>query len=443
MTAAKHEISSALDAPNGSVLDNSDATDRTEIDDRGGRANILSRVRQMMRIRRLDAYLAYTPSNVLYVTGFESYFLSHWWRMHGNVLALVPADGDKPVSLMVGDAERSAAASRCPDLDIHSYPMWVDTGDLDQVTTELASPPTRRPAQFNSADQDEVIDAMVRQVAPQGGRIGTDLEWMSASLLHRLREIAPAVEWIDATADLYEIRAIKESFEVDRLATAAELAEAGMKYAAGRTMPGMGTTEVRGNFFAGVGQHVTSSHRYRRFSDLWVIPAVGAGAAIGDDVGETARAGDLLKFDCGTTVDGYRSDSGRTFAIASVPTDQASKLYGILRGAHQAAVDQLRPGARACEVFAAAENYARTAGLRNYNRGHFGHSVGLDTFHEEPPFLSAADRTELQSGMVLAVETPFYGSDVGAIMIEDLVRVTPQGPEFLTHLPRELLVTGR
>jgi Xaa-Pro aminopeptidase len=44
--------------------------------------------------------------------------------------------------------------------------------------------------------------------------------------------------------------------------------------------------------------------------------------------------------------------------------------------------------------------------------------------------------------MVFAVETPFYGADLGPIMLEDLVLVTADGPEYLTHLPRTLTPVG-
>ena len=56
------------------------------------RDQILAAIRGRLRDRGLDAYIAYTPSNVFYATGFQSYFLMQWWRMQGTVLAIVPAD---------------------------------------------------------------------------------------------------------------------------------------------------------------------------------------------------------------------------------------------------------------------------------------------------------------------------------------------------------------
>ena len=40
--------------------------------------------------------------------------------------------------------------------------------------------------------------------------------------------------------------------------------------------------------------------------------------------------------------------------------------------------------------------------------------------------------------MVLAIETPAYTTDAGAIMIEDLVHVLPNGIERLHKLPHGL-----
>ncbi len=121
---------------------------------------------------------------------------------------------------------------------------------------------------------------------------------------------------------------------------------------------------------------------------------------------------------------------------------EAAELYEHLRQAHARAVEAIRPGVPASRVYEVASTAMQAAGYPGYRRGHFGHSLGLDTFHEEPPFLAPGDATRLQPGMVLAVETPFYGPDLGPVMIEDLVLVTDAGHEYLTGLPRTLEPAG-
>jgi Xaa-Pro aminopeptidase len=44
--------------------------------------------------------------------------------------------------------------------------------------------------------------------------------------------------------------------------------------------------------------------------------------------------------------------------------------------------------------------------------------------------------------MVFAVETPYYGSDIGALTIEDLVLITNAGADPIHNSPRELVVVN-
>ena len=90
------------------------------------------------------------------------------------------------------------------------------------------------------------------------------------------------------------------------------------------------------------------------------------------------------------------------------------------------------------EIFRIAQDHITKNGYPRFRRGHYGHSLGIDTFHEEPPYVSEGNRTPLEEGMVLAIETPAYTTDAGAIMIEDLVHVLPDGIERLHTLPHGL-----
>ena len=91
------------------------------------------------------------------------------------------------------------------------------------------------------------------------------------------------------------------------------------------------------------------------------------------------------------------------------------------------------------ELFRVAQEEVRAHGFPNYTRGHFGHSIGLDSWVEEPPSLSAHETTVLEPGMVLAVETPYYGVSVGSFCIEDMVLMTDDGCENFNTLPYDLV----
>jgi Xaa-Pro dipeptidase len=402
---------------------------------------VVERIRAELREQGAAAYLAYTPSNIRYVTGFGSYFVSEWWRMHGTVFAVVPADEDRPVSLVVSDFEAGTAHAVAPDVRQHTYRLWVDLGTAaDLAAAGRTEEP--RPEQYDEPDLVRALaDALADADAQAPGRlVATDLPHLTIASRDRLSAAAPGTSALDFTDVLYRIRAVKHPWEVDALRRGVELSEAGMTHAATRLEEGMTARDVRLLYQAGVIEAARRDARYAGFTDSWVLPTVGTttSASYGE-AGHGLRRGDLVKFDCGATVEGYRSDGGRTFAYGK-PDVAAAHLYQVLAEAQDIACRALRPGAVVAEVYKAAMHHVRSHGYPSYNRGHIGHSIGIDTFHEEPPYLSGTCTDVIEPGMVFAVELPTYTPDIGAIMIEDLVVTTDAEPQRLHTLSHDLVV---
>lgn len=400
----------------------------------------VTRIRRRLHDRGLAAYVAYTPSNVFYVTGFRSYFLSEWWRMHGTVFAVVPAEETAPVTLVVSDFESGAARSAAPDVDRSTYRLWVDL----HTAGDLAAPPdpdaVPRPAQYDPRELDGALARALADLGTSGGRLATDLRFLSLDTYRRLQRVAPQTDWVDLTDDVYEVRLVKEPWEVDRLALGVALSEAGITYATKRASQGMSARDVRLLYQTGITQAAAADPAYAGYTDNWVLPSVGSqtSASYGER-GTGLRPGDLVKFDCGATVDGYRCDGGRTFSFQRVDR-HAERLYTVLREAQSIARRLIRPGTVVGDIFRAAMAHVHANGYPSYERGHVGHSVGIDTFHEEPPYISPDCTTVLEPGMVFAVEVPTYTPDIGAVMIEDMLVVTDDGARQLHALPHDLVV---
>jgi Xaa-Pro dipeptidase len=406
---------------------------------------ILSAIRGRLRERGLDAYVAYTPSNVFYATGFQSYFLMQWWRMQGTVLAIIPTDESIEVGMMVGDFEAKPAQRVSGISDVRSYMLWPEIRDAEAVQRPLEGGESEapRPAQFDEDEQDGIVRDLLGDRGLLGARLGTDLRYVLFDSYRRFSALAPDAEWVDFTDDMYALRRIKYPFEVEQLRLATELSEAGMRFVVENLEPGMSATDVRHRYVMGVARAATEDDRYEDYSDQWILPAVGAGVGIGVDSERDAglAEGDLIKFDCGTTVGGYRGDGGRTLVYGrSRPA--ADRLFGVLQEAHDRACAEVRPGVEIGEIFRTAQDHITKNGYPRFRRGHYGHSLGIDTFHEEPPYIAQDERTPLEAGMVLAIETPAYTTDAGAIMIEDLVHVLPNGIERLHKLPHGLTVVS-
>lgn len=399
----------------------------------------IAQIRARLNERGLAGYVAFTPSNLFYTTGFRSYFVSEWWRLHGTVLAFVPADEGLPVTLMLGDFEEKTARAAAPGVDLRTYRLWVDLSTAEQMS-QPSAPATPRPEQWDAAELDRITTDALSALGMARGRVATDLPHMTLDTWQRLRRAAPDVEWVDFTDDVYEVRLIKQEWEVERLRTAVELSELGMVGAMQLAREGMTASDIRAAYQISVARAAMGEPRFAGYTDNWVLPTVGGTTSAG--YGATAgglQAGDLVKFDCGTTVQGYRSDGGRTFAFGQ-PSSLAQRLYDVLAEAQRIARDSLVPGARIGDAFVSAIGHVHSHGYPTFNRGHVGHSIGIDTFHEEPPFIGPGCDVRVEAGMVFAVEVPTYTPDVGAIMIEDLVVIREDGAELLHTLPHDLAV---
>src|SRR5262249_23030848 len=146
-------------------------------------------------------------------------------------------------------------------------------------------------------------------------------------------------------------------------------------------------------------------------------------------------AGTLVTVDAGCVVDGYCSDCTRTFATGELPRELAD-AYALCLQAQLDGLSAVRAGAYGPDVDAASRVAIEAAGLGDrYGHG-LGHGVGLDV--HEAPVLRPESEDTLVAGNMVTVEPGIYLPGTGGVRIEDLVHVSADGAERLTHAPKEL-----
>ncbi len=170
-----------------------------------------------------------------------------------------------------------------------------------------------------------------------------------------------------------------------------------------------------------------------------IILASGKRSALphGKAGGKRIEKGDFVLIDFGSGFQGYHSDQTRTMACGH-PSNEQAKIYQIVKEAHDRAIEKVRPGIPIGEVDGAARDHIRNQGYGDYFGHGTGHGIGL-AVHEDPT-VNGENKALLQEGMVFTIEPGIYLPDRGGVRIEDMVLVTPQGVEVLTHLPNELKV---
>jgi Xaa-Pro aminopeptidase len=150
--------------------------------------------------------------------------------------------------------------------------------------------------------------------------------------------------------------------------------------------------------------------------------------------------GVLVTIDAGCVVDGYCSDCTRTFAVGDV-SERLRELHALCLEAQLAGLAAVAPGVHGRDADAASRRLIDAAGLRHaYGHG-MGHGVGLQI--HEAPTLRPESEDVLAVGNVVSVEPGIYLPEEGCgVRIEDLVVVTDDGAERLTHFTKELVTVA-
>jgi Xaa-Pro aminopeptidase len=160
------------------------------------------------------------------------------------------------------------------------------------------------------------------------------------------------------------------------------------------------------------------------------------------------QAGDLVVLDFGGVHDGYCVDITRTVSVGT-PGAEARRVYDAVAAAQVAAAQAVRPSAAVTDVDEAARAVLEGLGFGQAFSHATGHGLGLE-IHEEPrvgprrtdiPGVPPGGRDDrLEPGVVFTIEPGAYLPGFGGVRIEDDVVVTETGVEWLTDVPRELLV---
>ena len=296
-----------------------------------------------------------------------------------------------------------------------------------------AATPTRLVDQHPG--QVEALVAAVRAAGLGGATIALDESGVTSSFAAELRAALPDVRWQEASEWLIQVRAVKLAAEVELLRRAAALAEDGVLAAVAQL-----TAEATERELAAT---IAATMAAGGVEPRFVVVTSGPRSALADayPTERVIRAGDLVRFDVGGTLNGYWADIGRT-AVVGEPDQRQRAFYDAILAGEKREIAQARPGISGNELFEIAVAAVEEAGGPSpYRRQHCGHGIGLTTY--EPVIIAPGATGELVPGMVLCLETPYYELDWGGMMVEDTIVITEGGAEMLTSRGRDLMVVDR
>ena len=303
-----------------------------------------------------------------------------------------------------------------------------------------------------NARQDELTGLVVSLVAPgtsfeesvagalaglPAGRIGFEADHLTVGQHHQMVArlgAAGAPAALQATSGLVEnLRTVKDSWEIGRLRDGAERLSDAAKCIIPKALAGMRERDLAGVIEAQLRQVGFDKPAFD------TIVASGPNSAIphyrnGD---RRLEAGDLVVMDFGGVLDGYSVDLSRTITIGPA-SGKAQAVLEAVAAAQAAAFAAVRLGRPATAVDDAARQVLERAGFGEAFSHGTGHGLGLEV-HERPRvtrFRPGVPVEPLEAGMVFTLEPGAYFPGWGGVRIEDDVVVTPDGPQWLTDVPR-------
>lgn len=261
-------------------------------------------------------------------------------------------------------------------------------------------------------------------------RIGlTGLDIVPAATWLELQELLPGVAVDDASEVLWKMRTVKSPSEQELLRKAARIADAGLAAAIAASEPEVPETHICA---VGTATALRAGADFVRYLRVHTGPWSRLGSRWPQATGRVLEEGDIVYLDIIGAYHGYQFDVLRT-TVAGQPTDPTRKLLDATLTTLLAALEHVRPGKTAGDVYRQMAETAAHLGFGEYLGPFAGHGIGLDTV--EPPFIAAGDETELVEGMVLCVEPKLTVPDIGGASIEFEVIVTKKGAEIITELP--------
>jgi Xaa-Pro aminopeptidase len=262
-----------------------------------------------------------------------------------------------------------------------------------------------------------------------------DRAWAETVL--RLQALLPGGSFSLASALLAPLRATKDADEIATLRQAGAITEAAYQATLGRLRHGMTTLDL-------IAEVDYQLKRHGATAPSFVTSFYNMGPRLPFDFHnrEEIRLLPLeppvaISFDFGAVYQGYCYDYGRSVFFGE-PDAEYRRAYELVMAAQAIGIAALRAGNTCAAADAAARAVIDEAGYGEAFRHRLGHAIGMDV--HEPPFLTAADDTELRPGMCFTVEPSIFIPHRFGARVEDVVVVRAGGGEPLTQGFQELHV---
>ena len=289
----------------------------------------------------------------------------------------------------------------------------------------------------------EQMPAIFADLGLERGRLGFELgDCMTLGIsvvdFLRLGELMPSARLVDGSAVFRRLMSVHTPEEIVRVRRACQAGVWIHDQVPRLLHPGMTERDLFARLAETFRAHFGAGYEYHP-EGAWDVrnPRTGDSnffhAAVTD---RTFKPGDLIcRSNSGASYRGYPGDVDRIWHVGD-PPEIVRHWYRTAWECNRAMADQIKPGNRCSDIYAACARIEERNGFPRRLVGRVGHGLwntgGLSVFPD--------CHTVLEPGMIISVE-PMFGNEYGWFDLEDQYLVTETGREALNDLaPEEMPV---
>ncbi|TJV46102.1 MAG: aminopeptidase P family protein [Mesorhizobium sp.] len=364
------------------------------------------RLAALMEEADIDILLATSKHNVQYLLGgYQFNFFSTMDALaHSRYLPFVIYEKGRP--------ERTAyIASRMESAEHQARPFWT---------------PRFQPVSWGTLDATGSAIEHLRATGRSAARVGIEPGFLPMDAYQMLRDKLEDASFVDATAVMERLRAIKSPRELSLLRKASDLIT--------ESMLATIAWAHEGSTKSAIARRLATEQTSRGLHFDYCFLAMGSShALVLSD--QKWQPGEVISLDSGGNYAGYIGDLCR-MGVLGEPDAELVDLLGEVDAIQRAAISRVRAGCDGREIIATAETVRKASKVAGFT-DFMAHGMGLVA--HEAPFLMTnhpieyagvdADRP-LEAGMVVSIETTMKHPRRGLIKLEDTIAVTSRGHEM-------------
>lgn len=365
----------------------------------------LDRAQLIMSREEINSILLFDPFNIRYLTGYKPAGIL------GSSVAVLIRDKAPLLIVPYGECDFAQAES------------WVRNVQAYQPQTSGISP-----SPLLKAIQNSIEEYDLRSVD-----IGIELDFISARRFEEIKRLLPDAGFKNISSLMAEIRMIKDEAEIEKIKTAFQIAENGLRAAIEFIRPGISEIEVAAE--------VERTLRKAGATQTGYPTVIASGPRAGSPFVPASRReidkSEFVVISISAVNNDYCSNLTRSI-LTGKPTKKQQAIFDCARDSVATSQNMLNPETLVRDIALCIRRIADDRGYLPYLNPQLGTGVGLQPL--EPPHISPIEETPIIPGMVFTIETGINVPKVGGVRVGDTIVYQKEGEyEILNQIPLETI----